>query len=692
MAIYQSRIQFFIIEIMMKHGIIEKSEKESDLKALEIKYAKTFKAFLIACKGYDPEGASRNEDFNRLCTHDNFVTYLESEKIITLEKSLELKTEPLRITEYTKESEVLIKSTPEIKQIFFALKKQFPNSKGWYLKMINDLCRIQQYHETEPDKCIKFVDSQYPPVWAISAAFISALERIIDNDSTFIQLLQSDIKYNIYNKKTKSEFLLTIDEKHFQMETEKEDEVFIHWELSEMFEKRHTHPELYKIYETIRDFIVEKGEVIFQPMIIINKLRFIVGTYSEMPDSRFLELKNNYLNKTGHYITNPQKFEETGRILVECLKRLITDKNCKFWWLFEQDEGLRSKLHSPIQDAFSRKLDEAHIQFAPKQGISEQTLIAPLQQIYNHNNMDFSTIIIAGYNYALNYRLPSCIDNSLLTSHFKREARKAQEQYFEYNEFFRGCNNVISEWKNNISNQLLSEQNNKNSLINLIKRNGYKDSDTGQIITDPQKIEENIQYLKTERDSFNIDDFTIEIDKTVGKTIPKETSIFERNKENECSLKYNQLEIIGQAIQQVETELIQTSQVQTIKPPKSNTNEMNTGKPQRTIDSKRLKDYFKLSFYNKQNQDEVDYFSEYLLLDIDKLSSAKEASALATLIFHSTHFRNHKTKPMKFGAWLKIFFELIEMDYVNYKESALKELCKARASTYHYLPQNTITK
>jgi hypothetical protein len=135
-----------------------------------------------------------------------------------------------------------------------------------------------------------------------------------------------------------------------------DNDVFVHWRISDMFEKRDTHPELYKIYETIRDF--QYVESIFSPIKIINELRLIMRDYSEKPDYCLDKIKNEYINKNADSnYKYRQKHKETGRIIVECLKRLIIDKDCKFWWLFEQDRELKNNLSSEIQKVFFEKLD-----------------------------------------------------------------------------------------------------------------------------------------------------------------------------------------------------------------------------------------------------------------------------------------------------------------------------------------------
>jgi hypothetical protein len=272
--------------------------------------------------------------------------------------------------------------------------------------------------------------------------------------------------------------------------------------------------------------------------------------------------------------------------------------------------------------------------------------------------MDFSKIIINGYTYALNYRLPNYLDNALLLSHFKREAKKAAKQYFEYDEFFNGCNSIVSAWRSNIQSQLRLEQNNKNSLINLIKRNGYRDGNTGEIVTDHQRIAPNIESLETERDSYTIADFTVAINKITGATIPKDTSVIKIDKDNEYSLKYNQLDIIEIAIRQAKTELTteQTSQPTTIaEQPEENTNEENSGKPQQyTFDIEKVTAVYNFCIETK--------------VISNSISNVDFINAVATANFAKIYFRE-KTIKTKFKYIIHILsFSINDINW--YKEAA----------------------
>jgi hypothetical protein len=135
------------------------------------------------------------------------------------------------------------------------------------------------------------------------------------------------------------------------------DDVF-HWNESDMFEKRETDPKLYKIYEAIGDF--RYRDSILYPMKIINELRLIIRDYSEKPDYCFDKIKKEYIYKSTNISFGQEhirKCNETGPIIVECLKRLIIDPDCKFWWLFEQDKDLKNKLNTPVRQKFSEILN-----------------------------------------------------------------------------------------------------------------------------------------------------------------------------------------------------------------------------------------------------------------------------------------------------------------------------------------------
>jgi hypothetical protein len=107
------------------------------------------------------------------------------------------------------------------------------------------------------------------------------------------------------------------------------------WVISDIFDKRKTDPKLYNIYEAINYLHSrERNRTILQAISIINDLRLYLQIYTDLPNYCLDRIKG-YFNKC---VPNSGQYEETGRIMIECLRRLITDKNCKFWWLFEQDK------------------------------------------------------------------------------------------------------------------------------------------------------------------------------------------------------------------------------------------------------------------------------------------------------------------------------------------------------------------
>jgi excisionase family DNA binding protein len=173
--------------------------------------------------------------------------------------------------------------------------------------------------------------------------------------------------------------------------------------------------------------------------------------------------------------------------------------------------------------------------------------------------MDFSKIIIDGYIQALK---GLNINNALLVAHFKSKAKKAKrDEFFMYEDFFNGCKTIVSIWRGNIRNQLLSEQNDKNICIHMIRRGGYRDGKTGIIVTDPAETGKEIRRLEEERDGLSMDDFSIEINKATCEIIPADTSFFDRIGISVIQLRFNQLGMIESAIQQAATELI------TVQPP-----------------------------------------------------------------------------------------------------------------------------
>jgi|GEM_PF-5650392 len=118
---------------------------------------------------------------------------------------------PLKIVEYTKESEILKCTTPYIKQIFFALKKYTDNGDFSPMVIINDLRRIEQYHETNPDECIAFIAEKYNMRWAVGTRFIVCLKLIIDAQSDFLFLLSNQQFMNLLNENVQNDLLEKIE-------------------------------------------------------------------------------------------------------------------------------------------------------------------------------------------------------------------------------------------------------------------------------------------------------------------------------------------------------------------------------------------------------------------------------------------------------------------------------------------------
>ena len=116
-------------------------------------------------------------------------------------------TQPLKIDDYTKESEIIKCTLPNIKQIYTVLKK-YPVESSTFspLAMINDLRRIKQYHEFKPDECIAFIADKYKMRWAESTRFIECLKLIIDEQSDFMFLLMNQSFMILLLKNVQNDF------------------------------------------------------------------------------------------------------------------------------------------------------------------------------------------------------------------------------------------------------------------------------------------------------------------------------------------------------------------------------------------------------------------------------------------------------------------------------------------------------
>ena len=123
---------------------------------------------------------------------------------------------PLEINEYTQESEIIKNSTPELK-IIYAVLKQYSDYP--VLQMINDLRRIEQYHESKQDLCIELIKTQYPMRWVLSTVFVECVKTIIDNNSDFIFQLKLETSHKLLHSKAQQDFALKLDEARKQINT-----------------------------------------------------------------------------------------------------------------------------------------------------------------------------------------------------------------------------------------------------------------------------------------------------------------------------------------------------------------------------------------------------------------------------------------------------------------------------------------
>ncbi|MDR1553800.1 MAG: hypothetical protein LBS69_10115 [Prevotellaceae bacterium] len=103
--------------------------------------------------------------------------------------------------------------------------------------------------------------------------------------------------------------------------------------------------------------------------------------------------------------------------------------------------------------------------------------------------MNYGQIVIDGHRYAFGkkeWRM-------LLTAYFKREALKAKEQHYEYNEFFYNCKEIIKNWKSNIKWQIERKIIEEEKYRYLIQQNGFELN--GIHITDPAEIKIRVNEL-----------------------------------------------------------------------------------------------------------------------------------------------------------------------------------------------------
>lgn len=123
----------------------------------------------------------------------DFISEFEAKKIKEYVRCFfeysESKTNPLKISEYSNEGQIISCSTPYIKEIFNILKKNPEIGDFPPLIIINDLRRIEHYFRTKPDECVEYIASKYKMRLTISTLFIECIKLIIDSQSKFMYLL-----------------------------------------------------------------------------------------------------------------------------------------------------------------------------------------------------------------------------------------------------------------------------------------------------------------------------------------------------------------------------------------------------------------------------------------------------------------------------------------------------------------------
>lgn len=114
--------------------------------------------------------------------------------------------------------------------------------------------------------------------------------------------------------------------------------------------------------------------------------------------------------------------------------------------------------------------------------------------------MDYQKIVLQGY---LN-------DNNrgYLEKYFIREFKKAETEFFEADEFFNGCLNVVKELEAHIKHLLNDRRNKLESQLNHAK-NGLTQYKYMEGKTSEQKRQETVEFCKTELASLREGDFPI---------------------------------------------------------------------------------------------------------------------------------------------------------------------------------------
>jgi hypothetical protein len=284
--------------------------------------------------------------------------------------------------------------------------------------------------------------------------------------------------------------------------------------------------------------------------------------------------------------------------------------------------------------------------------------------------MDYKKLIIDGYN---GQRTMPYI------AYFKQQAQIAKRDNFvEFADFFNGCKTVLNDYKTVIENAYLEHLHKNDFVLDSIYC-GKGIEHEGEIVTDlnDNRIKDTIEYITNEKKAVEKRGYKNETSEYHCLLYENGDVLTDRSNwiEVKYSLTYPELTAIEKAIQQAEIEL-------TTKLLKSNTNKVNTGEPQRTINIEKLKDYFNAKFKG-MGDNNFNYF-DWLVQHLQTDRTAKAFAQIALIIYESKTALNN-SKPTTFKKWYSIFCECVSCKQKTYQPKDLRNPPDNIKNLFNYL-------
>lgn len=276
--------------------------------------------------------------------------------------------------------------------------------------------------------------------------------------------------------------------------------------------------------------------------------------------------------------------------------------------------------------------------------------------------MNFKQIIINGF-------IEHLAQETTYLSYFKREAKIANTENFEFSDFFNGCNEAISYYKKDIENKYNKRFTENDWVLHSYKQkllNGETTNQNGQLIQEHiERIENEKEFVKKRGYKTNYDYrcFITEIGE-----------IKERSLESKYELYYSDIENIENAIIQAESE-------QTVPTSDNKKKQSKINKRKRVVNEEDLKLYFVSSFKGMGN-DNINYF-EKMIYELKTDRSTKEFAQIAYLIYNSKQMNQRKLGT--FSKWLRIFYNEIDVSHIDYKPNKLKNPNEKLTKLFNYL-------